>query len=211
MQTLTLATTVVAEKIKTAAAAQSILFCHVVTARTAVLGRRRHRRTFLDCVRTERFLSTHRTPELSTAPSNPTHQLTDPTQPNPPKTEKSRPDPTRPNPSHGSTQPTDDSAPWYSWRQPGFATSNIVSSGLLLKMEVGIRKTRGEGPEGTLLIYDHCIRCQKTRRLVYGVYPRIPPPNTPLIVSLVEATDDVSRRDDVASQAWCSANHHAVP
>jgi len=82
MQTLTLATTVVAEKIKTAAAAQSILFCHVVTARTAVLGRRRHhRRTFLDCVRTERFLSTHRTPELSTAPSNPTHQLTDPTQP----------------------------------------------------------------------------------------------------------------------------------
>jgi len=86
MQTLTLATTVVAEKIKTAAAAQSTFFCHVVTARTAVLGRRRHRRTFLDCVRTERFLSTHRTPELSTAPfcatrSNPTHQLTDPTQP----------------------------------------------------------------------------------------------------------------------------------
>jgi len=29
------------------------------------------------------------------------------------------------------------------------------SSGVLLKMEVGIRKGRGEGPEGTLLIYDH--------------------------------------------------------
>ena len=31
----------------------------------------------------------------------------------------------------------------------------LVTSGVLLKMEVGIRKGRGEGPEGTLLIYDH--------------------------------------------------------
>jgi len=30
-----------------------------------------------------------------------------------------------------------------------------TASGVLLKMEVGIRKGRGEGPEGTLLIYDH--------------------------------------------------------
>jgi len=49
-------------------------------------------------------------PELSMGPfrvtqPNPTHQLRDPTQPNPPKTEKSRPNPTRPNP----TQPMDNS------------------------------------------------------------------------------------------------------
>ena len=31
----------------------------------------------------------------------------------------------------------------------------LVTSGVLLKMEVGIRKGRGEGPEGTLLMYDH--------------------------------------------------------
>jgi len=32
----------------------------------------------------------------------------------------------------------------------------ITGSGVLLKMEVGIRKKRrGEGPEGTLFIYDH--------------------------------------------------------
>jgi len=29
-----------------------------------------------------------------------------------------------------------------------------VASGVLLKMEVGIRTGRGKGPEGTLLIYD---------------------------------------------------------
>ena len=33
------------------------------------------------------------------------------------------------------------------------------------------------------MITEVSIRCQKTRRLVYGVYPRIPPPNTPLAVS----------------------------
>ena len=33
----------------------------------------------------------------------------DPTQPNPPKTEKYRPNPTQPNPTHGSTQPMDNS------------------------------------------------------------------------------------------------------
>jgi len=62
-----------------------------------------------------------------------------------------------------------------------------ASSGVLLKMEVGICKGRGKGPEGTLLIYDHWgeyTLSKKTRRLVYGVYPRIPP-NTPLRASPV--------------------------
>jgi len=60
--------------------------------------------------------------------------------------------------------------------------SNPATSGVLLEMEVGIRKGRGEGPEGTLLICEHWgeyTLSKKTRRLVYGVYPRIPP-NTPL-------------------------------
>jgi len=35
--------------------------------------------------------------------------IVNPTQPNPPKTEKSRPNSTRPNPTHGSTQPMDNS------------------------------------------------------------------------------------------------------
>ena len=34
------------------------------------------------------------------------------------------------------------------------------------------------------MITEVCIRCQKTRRLVYGVYPRIPP-NTPLAIALL--------------------------
>ena len=36
-----------------------------------------------------------------------------------------------------------------------FLAKMDMTSGVLLKMEVGIRKRRGEGPEGTLLIYDH--------------------------------------------------------
>jgi len=46
-------------------------------------------------------------------------------------------------------------------RHQGMSSDQIISvayaliSGVLLKMEVGIRKGRGEGPEGTLLIYDH--------------------------------------------------------
>ena len=32
--------------------------------------------------------------------------------------------------------------------------NGVTVSGVLLKMEVGIRKGRGKGPEGTLLIYD---------------------------------------------------------
>ena len=32
---------------------------------------------------------------------------------------------------------------------------NVESSGVLLKMEVGIRKGVWQRPEGTLLIYDH--------------------------------------------------------
>jgi len=36
-----------------------------------------------------------------------------------------------------------------------FLANMDITSGVLLKMEVGIRKRRGEGPEGTLLIYDH--------------------------------------------------------
>ena len=54
-------------------------------------------------------------------------------------------------------------------------------------MEMGIHKGRGEGPEGTLLIYDHWgeyIRCQKTRRLVYAVYPRIYPQYTTGIAAM---------------------------
>jgi len=35
-----------------------------------------------------------------------------------------------------------------------YTLSSTIISGVLLKMEVGIRKG-GEGPEGTLLIYDH--------------------------------------------------------
>ena len=31
----------------------------------------------------------------------------------------------------------------------------VLFSDVLLKMEVDIRKGHGEGPEGTLLIYDH--------------------------------------------------------
>jgi len=57
-----------------------------------------------------------------------------------------------------------------------------MSSGVLLKMEVGIyAKGRGKGLEGTLLIYDHWgeyTLSKKTRRLVYAVYPRIPPQYT---------------------------------
>jgi len=37
--------------------------------------------------------------------------VVDPTQPNLPKTEKSRPNSTRTNPTHGSTQPMDNSVP----------------------------------------------------------------------------------------------------
>jgi len=38
-----------------------------------------------------------------------TYTVVDPTQPNPPKTEKSRPNPTQTNPTHWSTQPMDNS------------------------------------------------------------------------------------------------------
>ena len=38
------------------------------------------------------------------------------------------------------------------------------------------------------MITEVSIRCQKTRRLVYGVYPRIPP-NTPLVTTLWHYTN----------------------
>ena len=60
----------------------------------------------------------------------------------------------------------------------------FVISGVLLKMEVGIRKGRGEGPEGTLLIYDHWGEYTLSKKSGgwYTPYTRIYPPNTPLFV-----------------------------
>ena len=62
-------------------------------------------------------------------------------------------------------------------------TKVATPSGVLLKMEVGIRKgayvAKGLKVPCLFMITEVSIRCQKTRRLVYGVYPRIPP-NTPL-------------------------------
>ena len=54
-----------------------------------------------------------------------------------------------------------------------------LQSGVLLKMKVGIRKTRvakGLKVPCLFMITEVSIRCEKNRRLqVYGVYPRIPP------------------------------------
>jgi len=66
-------------------------------------------------------------------------------------------------------------------------------SGVLLKMEVVYANGRGEGFEGTLLIYDHWgeyTLSKKTRRLVYGVYPRISP-NTPLAAPMPKTARSV--------------------
>ena len=62
---------------------------------------------------------------------------------------------------------------------------NGLSSGVLLKMEVGIRK-RGWRRAYLFMITQVSIRCQKkTRRLVYGVYPRIPPQYTTGAVEVI--------------------------
>ena len=62
----------------------------------------------------------------------------------------------------------------------------VISSGVLLKMEVGIRKGAWQRVwryPAYLWSLRWVYAVKKTRRLVYGVYLRIPP-NTPLVISL---------------------------
>ena len=67
-----------------------------------------------------------------------------------------------------------------------FSIDNVAASGVLLKIEVGIRKGAWRMAcryPAYLWSLRWVYAVKKTRRLVYGVYPRIPPPNTPLVAA----------------------------
>jgi len=63
----------------------------------------------------------------------------------------------------------------------------LIRSGVLLKLEVGIRKRAWQRAWRYPAIYDHWgeyTLSKKPRKLVYAIYPRIPP-NTPLLIRQV--------------------------
>jgi len=63
-----------------------------------------------------------------------------------------------------------------------------IASGVLLKMEVGIRKQAWQMAwryRAYLWSLRWVYAVKKPQRLVYAVYPRIPPPNTPLPIAFM--------------------------